>query len=619
MTAHAGEVPPPSGVFQMQAEIRGACRHPEDRHADGMPYHAEHRAEIERQLHALDPDLTLVEPESPEFSTFLGQVSAQDATLARRINEAVIDEQAEEARELFGKASQKGNAMTVLTTQFQRAQGKSARGKGRVRPATFVVGAGGLLIAAVLITAVMPEKKAAASKSEEAVSETVTPTVAAAPTSSLPQSTQDTPTPVEPITPSSTPVAAPEPISPTPVTPTPAAPAPVEPVTPVQSAYPEVTPMPVTSAPVTPTPVPVTSTRLPDPYGGSAAAPQPITAAPVPVTARATPVTVTPTSAFTGVAPAASAAPVERQALISQQPAGAASQPETRPAVVATTPAPATPRAALTSTTPATSAAPQATGLVSRAATERPSANAMGGLVSSASATPAQSGALVSASTVTSQTAPAGGFVSTSAARTAQAEGPTPTATSAATTSATAQAAPTTAAGNVAMPGSVVEATLTTPVAVYPGVTHPVWARSADGAMWRGTASLDDRGRILLAFTTLLTQTGMQVPVTAYVESSDGPGIGGRVRTASPNAARTALNGLLTGVQSFVQSQSAKSTTYSASGLVTTQERPQNFWLALGGNLAQAFVVPDTKAQVVPFGQLPAGEPLAIRIDVSVK
>ncbi|MDR6220007.1 hypothetical protein J2Y00_003618 [Deinococcus soli (ex Cha et al. 2016)] len=619
MTAHVGEVPPPSGVFQMRVEIRGACRHPEDRHADGMPYHAEHRAEIERQLHALDPDLTLVEPESPEFSTFLGQVSAQDATLARRINEAVIDEQAEEARELFGKASQKGNALTVLTTQFQRAQGKSARGKGRVRPATFVVGAGGLLLAAVLITAVMPEKKAAASKSEEAVSEAVTPTVAAAPTSSLPQSTQDTPTPVEPITPSSTPVAAPEPISPTPVTPTPAAPAPVEPVTPVQSAYPDVTPMPVTSAPVTPTPVPVTSTRLPDPYGGSVAAPQPITAAPVPVTARATPVTVTPTSAFTGVAPAASAAPVERQALISQQPAGAASQPEARPAVVATTPAPATPRAALTSTTPAASAAPQATGLVSRAATERPTASAAGGLVSSAAATPAQSGALVSASTAASQAAPAGGFVSTSAARTAQAEGPTPPATSVATTSVTAQATPTTAAGSVALPGSVVEATLTTPVAVYPGVTHPVWARSADGAMWRGTASLDDRGRILLAFTTVLTQTGTQVPVTAYVESSDGPGIGGRVRTASPNAARTALNGLLTGVQSFVQSQSAKSTTYSASGLVTTQERPQNFWLALGGNLAQAFVVPDTKAQVVPFGQLPAGEPLAIRIDVSAK
>lgn len=584
-----------------------------------MPYHAEHRAEIERQLHALDPDLTLVEPESPEFSTFLGQVSAQDATLARRINEAVIDEQAEEARELFGKASQKGNAMTVLTTQFQRAQGKSARGKGRVRPATFVVGAGGLLIAAVLITAVMPEKKAAASKNEEAVSEAVTPTVAAAPTSSLPQSTQDTPTPVEPITPSSTPVAAPEPISPTPVTPTPAAPAPVEPVTPVQSAYPEVTPMPVTSAPVTPTPVPVTSTRLPDPYGGSVAAPQPITAAPVPVTARATPVTVTPTSAFTGVAPAASAAPVERQALISQQPAGAASQPETRPAVVATTPAPATPRAALTSTTPAASAAPQATGLVSRAATERPSANATGGLVSSASATPAQSGALVSASTAASQATTTGGFVSTSSGRT-MTEVPTPATpapSSAPTPSAIPQASGDTR--SVAMPGSVVEATLTTPVAVYPGVTHPVWARSADGAMWRGTASLDDRGRILLAFTTLLTQTGTQVPVTAYVESSDGPGIGGRVRTASPNAARTALNGLLTGVQSFVQSQSAKSTTYSASGLVTTQERPQNFWLALGGNLAQAFVVPDTKAQVVPFGQLPAGEPLAIRIDVSAK
>jgi hypothetical protein len=587
-----------------------------------MPYHAEHRAEIERQLHALDPDLTLVEPESPDFPTFLGQVSAQDATLARRINEAVIDEQAEEARELFGKASQKGNAMTVLTTQFQRAQGKSARGKGRVRPATFVVGAGGLLIAAVLITAVMPEKKAAASKSEEAVSETVTPTVAAAPTSSLPQSTQDAPTPVEPITPSSTPVAAPEPISPTPVTPTPAAPAPVEPVTSVQSAYPDVTPMPVTSAPVpvTPTPVPVTSTRLPDPYGGSVAAPQPITAAPVPVTARATPVTVTPTSAFTGVAPAASAAPVERQALISQQPAGTASQPETRPAVVATTPAPATPRAALTSTTPAASAAPQATGLVSRAATERPSANATGGIVSSVAATPAQTGALVSANTATSQATTTGGFVSTSSGRTVQPELPTP-ATPASSPAPTSSAAPQVAgdARSVAMPGSVVEATLTTPVAVYPGVTHPVWARSADGAMWRGTASLDDRGRILLAFTTLLTQTGTQVPVTAYVESSDGPGIGGRVRTASPNAARTALNGLLTGVQSFVQSQAAKTTTYSSSGLVTTQERPQNFWLALGGNLAQAFVVPDTKAQVVPFGQLPAGEPLAIRIDVSAK
>ncbi|MCD0174812.1 hypothetical protein IHN32_02440 [Deinococcus sp. 14RED07] len=584
-----------------------------------MPYHAEHRAEIERQLHALDPDLTLVDPESPGFPTFLGQVSAQDATLARRINEAVIDEQAEEARELFGKASQKGNAMTVLTTQFQRTQGKSARGKGRVRPATFVVGAGGLLLAAVLITAVMPEKKAAASKREEAVSEAVTPTVAAAPTSSLPQSTQDTPTPVEPITPSSTPVAAPEPISPTPVTPPPAAPAPVEPVTPVQSAYPDVTPMPVTSTPVTPLPVPVTSTRLPGPYGDSVAAPQPITAAPVPVTARATPVTVTPPSAFTATAAAPSAAPAERQALVTQQPAGASSQTEARPAVVATTPTPAAPRAALTSTTPAASAAPQATGLVSRASTERPAANATGGLVSSAAAAPAQSGALVSASAAPAPST-TGGFVSMSSGRTAQAEAPTSAAPAPSNTPTPTTVTPASSdARSVAMPGSVVQATLTTPVAVYPGVTHPVWARSNDGVMWRGTATLDERGRILLSFTTLLTQAGTQVPVMAYVESSDGPGIGGRARTASPNAARTALNGILTGVQSFVQSQAAKTTTYSSSGLVTTQERPQNFWLALSGNLAQAFVVPDTKAQVVPFGQLAAGEPLAIRIDVSVK
>lgn len=210
--------------------------------------------------------------------------------------------------------------------------------------------------------------------------------------------------------------------------------------------------------------------------------------------------------------------------------------------------------------------------------------------------------------------------MSTSSGRTAQAEAPTSAAPTPSTTPTPTTVTPASSeARSVAMPGSVVQATLTTPVAVYPGVTHPVWARSNDGAMWRGTATLDERGRILLSFTTLLTQAGSQVPVTAYAESSDGPGIGGRARTASPNAARTALNGILTGVQSFVQSQAAKTTTYSSSGLVTTQERPQNFWLALSGNLAQAFVVPDTKAQVVPFGQLAAGEPLAIRIDVSAK
>lgn len=166
-------------------------------------------------------------------------------------------------------------------------------------------------------------------------------------------------------------------------------------------------------------------------------------------------------------------------------------------------------------------------------------------------------------------------------------------------------------------PGMRVPVTLETAVAVYPGASHPVWARSEDGAAWRGVATLEERsGRITLKFDRVMVGAN-QFTLNAYAEGQDGPGVGGRVKSVAPNAAQAAMQALLGGVQSFAQSQAASSTTITNTGLVVQQQRPQNFWLALGGALAGAFTIPDSKVSVTPLGQLSVGEKLNVRVDVT--
>ncbi|AFD27507.1 hypothetical protein [Deinococcus gobiensis] len=168
-------------------------------------------------------------------------------------------------------------------------------------------------------------------------------------------------------------------------------------------------------------------------------------------------------------------------------------------------------------------------------------------------------------------------------------------------------------------PGMVLEAALETGVVVSTGATHPVWARATDGSLWRGTAALSPDGeRILLTFSTVLKDASSSPQsVTAYVESPEGPGVGGKVRTVTKNAAQAALSTLANSVVGFVQSQSARTSTVTSTGLVTTSERPQNFWLALGGGLAKAFVLPDVQATSVRLGELAAGSTVKLRVDMA--
>ncbi len=168
-------------------------------------------------------------------------------------------------------------------------------------------------------------------------------------------------------------------------------------------------------------------------------------------------------------------------------------------------------------------------------------------------------------------------------------------------------------------PGMVLEAALETGVVVSAGATHPVWARATDGSLWRGTAALSPDGeRILLTFSTVLKDASSPPQsVTAYVESPEGPGVGGKVRTVTKNVAQAALSTLANSVVGFVQSQSARTSTVTSTGLVTTSERPQNFWLALGGGLAKAFVLPDVQATSVRLGELAAGSTVKLRVDMA--
>lgn len=616
-----------------------------------MPYKPGLRPELEQQLAALNPDFKLLEPEDPGFAQFLSEVTALDPKLASQIDKAVLDEQAEEARELFGKGAQQGGVLTVLNRTGERFKGNSVRGDKRVRPATLAAlgGAGVLLL--IGFTALMPEQK----KTTTTTTTQTTPKVASPedttplPTSTVDNVAEDVTTTTSTDSTTSTVEAAP--LSP-PDAATPSEPAP-PPVTvdstpsqtysdpvytsPAPSSYTS----PSTYTPPTNTSVyetPENITSAPVRVTPAAPAPAPVPLSPTPTPVKKEPVAVSPVTPPPPVVlsqPPAATPP--RSGLISSGQTGAAESqprrgvveavpPETPPSVrrgivtaddgattqasvsgkrgVVTTEVPEAPRQGLVATE-ASSTTPPAAGLVMTSASDAQPAQRYG-LVSQAQEQSsvaqgqgivAQAGEAAPAGFVTAggtDTA-AGGFVSADAASRASAPA--------------APALPYT-------PGMQVQVKLDTGVAVYPGVTHPVWAKATDGSIWRGQASLDAAtNRILLTFNTVMLQ-GQPRPVSAYAEAADGAGIGGHVRPSTPNAAQAAVNGLLGAVKSFVDSQAARTTTYTQSGLVTQSERPQNFWLALGGGLASSFTVPQTQAAVVQLGQMKSGETVTLRIDV---
>lgn len=634
-----------------------------------------------QQLHALNPELELLEPEDPRFADFLAEVTATDPRLANQIDKAVLDEQAEEARVLFGKGAQQGGVMTVLNRTNERFKGTSVRGEKRMRPATLAAYAGAGILGLVLVTALMPEKKTTTTTTTETPEpqqggKTQAVAQRPEPETPLPTSTVDD----APVDTTATDAASSEP-APAPVTveeapPTEPLPEPepvpeyVPPADPTPTYVPSSDPAPAYVPPSDPAPV-----ALPEPVATPLPAPEPVTLstastpqpAPKPVAVKPpTPAAVktlpapkpialpeprvvsppapqTPPTAFTSAPAQPSAAP--RRGLVGGTPEADAAQAQAaRPArgVVASVPGAQSnaPTRGVVSSQPAQTQAAETTppqrGLVASSAPQEQVA-VRRGLVSggeggetsagaqqtvsgmtAADAAPRSAAGLVSASATEPQT-PVRGFFSTDTqgngqmALASQGNGAFVDGSS----NAQAQSGQTAAPTSPYTPGMQLALTLDHGVAAYPGSSHPVWAKAADGSIWRGEAALNAAAnRILLTFDSVMVQ-GKAFPVTAYAESPDGVGIGSRIRPSAPDAARAAVNGLLGGIKTFAESQAARTTTYSSSGLVTQSERPQNFWLAVGGSIASAFTVPQTQASVVPLGQMRAGEALTIRVDLT--
>lgn len=575
-----------------------------------MPYQPQLRSDLEQRLAQLDPELRLLEPEEPGFDAFLAQVTALDPTLARRMDEAIIDDQAQEARQMFGKAGSGLTIGSLAGSAFNRAKGKSVRGEKRVRPVTFAAVGAAAVAAIFLFTAFVPDSRASTAKAQTSTPGTPesttpgTPVAAASTTPGVP-ATSDLPTSTVAVTPAPTPVPITQASTPAPA-PTP---------------EPDSAPAPVSAQ--TPAPVPLSAQQTPvlmsQPGGSGSIAPVPLPVSSTPKPAQATLIPPAPTRAFTALSvPVVAGTGAARTAITStsgETPqtartavVQAVSAPETQPRTSALTgsPAPAqsAPVQALSAqaqsaqraTTAFVESDPGAGGSVAAS-----SAGGAYGLTGSGSAPVSSSRPSASGNATTQNDAPASGV-----------QEARKTAAPASESVAGLQAA---SAGTYS-PGSVLTLHLDTGVAVTAGLSQHVWALADDGSVWRGTATLDEKtSRIGLTFSAVL-KAGRQVSVNAYAESADGEGIGDHVQVVTKDQAQAVMNGLLGAVVGFVQSQSEKTTTVSQ-GYSSESEKPQNFWLALGSGLASSFVLPDTKATSVQLGQLKKGEDVRVRVDVA--
>lgn len=580
-----------------------------------MPIDPELFEGFQREVQQRNPDLHLPQPEDPAFESILDEVTTLDPDLAQRIWSAIPDPDGDAVKGVFGAAAKKGLIPTVAGNVVEQVKGRSTRGQRKVRPVTLLAGGLGLLTLAILVTAVMPEKKQSQTAQAKPVVVEGKPVAEAHPpqvvkpqagvpvnptanSTSSPSTAPEPTSTVTPITPASNPAPTPVYTSPSPAPAAPsytpvanqraAAPVPIQ-SSPVRLAVPDASPAPVVAA----TPKP----------SGAQMRPQ--------VVALPAPATVVPEGLV--AAPRAAASAENNGRGVVSQPA---SQQAPRQAVVSSggVAAQQAPKEALVgsgaSVTPRTSP----TAIVSQPSSAQGSGKPVGFISNTeGSAAPMGGGGdgLVSQAVQGSENASAGLQSADVAATSGAARGVGATEPVAFTSAAAPSATP-------YQPGVIVPLILDTGVAVYPSSKHPIWAHAADGSIWRGEAALNDQAdRILLTFTTVLSG-GKASTLNAYAEGADGPGVGGRVHPTARNAAQTAINALLGATSNFVQSQTTQTTTYTAGGLVMQSTQPQpNFWLALGGGLAKAFTVPQTQSAVVPFGQMRAGESVNVRVDIA--
>lgn len=170
--------------------------------------------------------------------------------------------------------------------------------------------------------------------------------------------------------------------------------------------------------------------------------------------------------------------------------------------------------------------------------------------------------------------------------------------------------------------GRPVQAKLTLGVGVVEGAEQtasmPVYAESEDGAMWRGTAVLDGRGRVRVTFDAVL-RDNQEFPLLADAYGTDGlPGVPARVRLTTPNLAATLLSGLASGVKSFAeamvnQRQVTVQPGMGGSNVVTNSSaNTPNFWLMTAGSTLGSVSVPQGKGGMVNVAEVQPGAALQI-------
>lgn len=147
--------------------------------------------------------------------------------------------------------------------------------------------------------------------------------------------------------------------------------------------------------------------------------------------------------------------------------------------------------------------------------------------------------------------------------------------------------------------------------------TVPIFAKTDDGATWRGTASLDGRKRLQIQFNAVL-RNGAEQAITADAYSSDGqPGLAASVRITTPTLAADLLSGVFSGVKAFADATinqrnvSVQGGTGNTGNVVTsTAANTPNFWLVTAGNALGQFQLPQNKATIVNVAEVKAGTAL---------
>jgi len=162
--------------------------------------------------------------------------------------------------------------------------------------------------------------------------------------------------------------------------------------------------------------------------------------------------------------------------------------------------------------------------------------------------------------------------------------------------------------------GDSLDATLQTGVVALGDAPLPVLARSDDGSIWQGQATLAPTGRVDLRFSEVLTKNG-QYQVTAVGQSGDGYlGLQAQVSETTPALASDLARGALRGLSDYVQALGDQTEVRLEGGTPIISRDAPPLEASIAGSVAQLFTPPegDEQQALVRLAQIPADTKLKV-------